>query len=1540
MRWLNRLLGWFLGWPLIALVSVIASALFHLDTGLGRKLGRDMLNEFVSGEMDGTLQAGYITQLRLWRTVVKDTFVIDPDGNTIIYGETVELGIDPIAALRGKLRFYYAHLTNGWVDLIDDGEGAPTFLAAFDPADDTPLDIAGGETPFHAIVDDVDLRNLEVTGELLGLKGIRVVDLHAKGRMEFNWITDIELWSANGRMVSPFPFEAKIENIVGSVHTDERGAQVTAEASRGDEHMTAELVYRPQGKDSAPEDPWDLDLFVRVEPVSAETLHDVGFEWAESLQGNATGWVRLWGPEEDYQLQADLQTNGGRARIKGELPDVGATRIEIASDRLKLAEVIQGVPEVEVGGRIALATDPGDEEILHVELETEGFEYEEFFIPPLAAKIRARNDGLDIESVNTTYAGGDLALHGRVQYAGVTEINARGYVPQVSADPNFQRYAPGVQGSAEFNLRIRQSVRAGFETQGVVRFDRFDYGAVRARFLILEGRIWGDPTKPKVDLELNGAAVRVAGYPIGNGKALLRGGPDEYTANGAFVAGGGRRAEFLARIEANEGVYRLDVDTIELTVGELSWRGSVNNLQLDVDEGISFDRILMGNGPQRLVAQGVWKFDGPDDIRADLENFDLAVLKILYPEDAPDFEGGVDLHFEFRGDLDKEPTIVAEGTLTDAQLWDISPVDAAYLIHFDDGLLDADAQVNLGGRGNFTLSTTGHIEPVPGGAVAALREGVYETTLSTGSMDLTLLELFLGDDMPDVTGSADARIEFSGPIDAPAFQGNVRIPDLTIGNWGPVRLASKFRYEYGALLAQVRMADDQADLIEGEGSLLVDLVHLVRRPNEAIEALATSPWRLSVRVPPRRVSAFPEKVVKDLIPDPDRLRLGASLTLAGGAFKTRGEFLASIDWLSDSSEGLCGSEADPRATVRATLDEGTTQLTMDGVVGDTKVLNLEASAVTPIDDWLRAAEIPAWPVTQVSADFYDAPTENLPYLCRFAAGILTAQLRGVDLFSDNPKLSFSMESDELRARRLEPARHTGMVNTIVETPPAQNRITGSYADGVGELTLDMNWWNGGATTVAARVPLVWDRQNPVPVLAKKGDLSGRADFDRMPLQAVLAWMAGAVNVEGILAGSVTAQGRIQDPRFVGSVELTEGRVDLRTVGQTLEDVSGRAIFDEDGVAISDLKATDTGGSALVNGRVGFRKLKLNKVDVVARARDFPLRQEGSIIARLGGRARMIATFEDESLEGEIRLGKLEVDIPESSATPQDLAPHPEVFLVGETYEPAQSEAPYPVRMKVRSDDLVIIRSRDQNFYVEASAKLETQIAEEFLVDGSVTLQRGNFQVFGKRFEIRSGSMVFDGDPEMDAKVDMVARHSLRGSNDTVTVVVSGRLSDPTIEFKSSIPTTSEAQVIALLVTGSTRQQRGVNTSTAQASQETANFLTGVAAGLFSASLQSQFGGLAPTFGVTQGQGLADDAAGDTAVQVGFNVNSVLPDNIPIRGLYVEGQFVARRAEGGPNTTAQAQRPGFLIEALWPLNFVTTGTFAPPANWSLDITWEP
>jgi hypothetical protein len=1232
-------------------------------------------------------------------------------------------------------------------------------------------------------------------------------------------------------------------------------------------------------------------------------------------------------------------TAGGRARIKGDLPNVGPTTIEVASKSMRLAELINGAPDVDANGTLQISAPPQEDAPLGVEIESQGFRYEDIQIPPFVAKARVRNDGVDIDSVKTRYAGGDLFLSGHVEFTGVSEIHAQGSIPDVSKDPNFVEWAPGIKGSARFDLDVLTTMAGDFVASGWVSFTDFDYGALDAQSLRLEGRVWGDPTKPEIDVKLDGNEIRVAGYPIGQGEAVVNGGPRQYVAKGSFSAEGDRSAEFRARVETEEGNYRLNVDMIELTVGELAWRGSVSEMVLDPERGITFDRILMGKGEQRLEATGQWRFNGPDDIVADLQNFDLGVLKILYPESAPDFTGRVDLHFEFRGDLDRAPTIVAEGTLTDANLWEITPVNAAYLIRYDSSRLDADAQVDLGGRGNFTLSTSGLVDPKAPNVRKALRGGIYETYLSTGSMDLTLLERVLEEDMPEITGYADASIQLSGSFDAPSFEGELSVPELTMRKWGPVEFWSKFRYEYGALLAQLGFGDDEGPLLESEGSLLVDLVNLVQNPGETIETLETSPWRLSVRLPRRLLSDFPEVLGKEAIPDPSRLELAGSLTLAGGAFQTRGDFHASFDWRSNSSEGLCGSDANPRLTMRAQLENDVTQLSMDGVVGSTQVLRVDASSQTPIDEWLAAAEIPALPVTDVSADLYNVPTEDIPYVCRYAAGLVKARLRLKELFGDTPKLSFSMSTEQLRARRIEPGRRGMLVNTIVETPPAESDLSADYADGIGTVDATMSWWNGGGTTLEAQAPLVWDSEHVVPELAERGELSGRANFDRMPLQALLAWVAGIVNVQGILEGSVSAQGTIQNPNFVGSIDLTDGSLELQSIGQTLEDVNGRAIFDEDGVAISDLRVKDSGGKAKADGRLVLKGLSPHKLDIEVKTDSFPLREEGSVMARLDGNARLRATLEEDALDGEVKLRSLTLNIPQSSATPLDLAPHPEVFFVDGDYVPPPPKNPYRVHLVIESEKDIVIRSREQGFRVEASTSLETTLADELLVKGTVILKDGNFQVFGKRFELRSGSMVFEGDPDMDAKVDLVARHMLRGSSDSVTVTVSGRLSNPTIEFTSTAPTTSEAEVIALLVTGSTRQQRGLSATTEAANTQTTNFLSGVAAGLFSASLQSQFGGLAPTFGVQAGSA-ADERQADTTVQIGFNVDAVIPDNVPIRGLYVEGQFVARRNEGGPNSTGQAQRPGFLVEALWPLSFVTTATFAPPSNWSIDVTWEP
>ena len=147
-----------------------------------------------------------------------------------------------------------------------------------------------------------------------------------------------------------------------------------------------------------------------------------------------------------------------------------------------------------------------------------------------------------------------------------------------------------------------------------------------------------------------------------------------------------------------------------------------------------------------------------------------------------------------------------------------APVNAAYLIHYDKGLLDADAQVDLGGRGNFTLSTTGFVEPMPGGIGPSLREGVYETTLSTGAMDLTLLELFLEEDMPKIAGLRGRQDSVLRPDRCAVVQGHHRSPGAHRRRLGPGRARLHFPLRVRRTPRQVRLADDEGELIETEGA--------------------------------------------------------------------------------------------------------------------------------------------------------------------------------------------------------------------------------------------------------------------------------------------------------------------------------------------------------------------------------------------------------------------------------------------------------------------------------------------------------------------------------------------------------------------------------------------------------------------------------------------------------------------------------------------------------------------------------------------------
>ena len=1539
LRWLLRLFGGLIGWPIVLVCSLLASTLYHLDTQLGRTLVRDILNPYLSEQMAGRLGMGTIKQLRLWRTIVNDTYVYDPDGTPIIFGKTVELGIDPLAALIGNLHFTYANLNIGWVQLIDNGKGSPTFIDTFEPPPKAPQSThqrAAKGKPLHSIVDNMNITRVDLYGDLLGLENLHVNDMHVRGRMEFTRIAQIEVWSATGNIVKPFPFKAKLDNLVGIVYTDARGVRLLAEATKGPEHVAAEIHYAPP-QNARATTPYNLELFIRLDPIEALTLKQVGFDWASSLKGDIQGWTRLWGPNEQYQLSADLTTDGGPVDVHGTLPVNATADIEISTPGADLSQFIKGAPSIEADGKVRFRIDPNTPDIIDIDLDMHGFEYDKIFVPALVAKTRLYPDAIDLLSVKTQYAGGKLNLDGHIAFKGTSAIHAYGDIPEIGNDRNIQKYAPGIKGSAQFDIIVRQSMNGMLDTRGWINIERLDYGIIGASTLRLEGRLRGNPKRPILDLELNASKLQVAGYLVGQGTTTLIGGPSGYRIQGRFDAQNDRRADFSAGVKVVNKAYRLNVETIKITAANRWWEGSVQNVFLDPNRGISFQRIEMGNGPENLEASGEWNFNGPDHIVANLKNFDLSVLKILYPESSPKASGNLDLYLEFRSNLQKQLTILAEGTLRNADLYDISPIDADYLIQVDPNELKLNTQVQIEKQEQLSLHATGMLDSKIKNIKEMLLNGIYQISLATNELDLSWVKRWMPSHMPTLEGKVNINAALSGSFFAPNFKGNAQILDLSINTWSSLNLFTRFKYNLGALSTRVSLSDEDGELAEAEGSFLIDFAHLLESPQQTLRTLSIEPWHLSARIPPRKLNALPLSLTSSFAPDADKLQMSVSLTLAGGAFKTRGDLHASFEWGLVDGLGICGSRAMPRAFLRAKLENDETTATFNVLTDKRRSAWLHASAHTPLNQWLQALKIHPLPIMNVSAKFDETPTEKLPYLCRYIAGPLFADLKANDLFGKDPEFDLSIKTPAIRARRIEPATRLNTLTTVVNTPPASTTLQTQYKNGIGTLDNTTQWWNGGSSEIHARVPIIWNGEHKTPTLPNHGKIQATADFYRMPLKAVLAWMADTIGVEGTINGHVVADGSVQKPDLSGNLTLSDSQVSFRKVGQTLDNISGQFVFDDDGIEIKKLTATDSKGDAVVNGRIQLDRFRAKQLDLTLQDENFPIRQEGIIRARMDGNLQLLAKVVDQKVQGEVHIRDMTLSIPPQRSTPQELSKHNDIFFVNEPRK-LRKRNPYQIEIHIVSEKRFWVRSTDQNFAAQASTDLQVGLSKIFSLQGSVRLYQGHFEIFGKRFNVQSASMNFDGNSDINPSVNLIATHLLRGSSNSVTVTVLGKLNNPQIEFTSTVPTQNESQVIALLVTGTAAQQQGLNASTQDATTQTTDFLSGVAAGVLSGALRSEFGNYAPTLGIQSGA--AEDTS--TQVQVGFNMDALIPDEVRqiIRGLYVEGQFVTRSNEGNRNTTAQAQRPGFLIEALWPLNFVTTGVFSPPSNWSIDLTWEP
>lgn len=114
-----------------------------------------------------------------------------------------------------------------------------------------------------------------------------------------------------------------------------------------------------------------------------------------------------------------------------------------------------------------------------------------------------------------------------------------------------------------------------------------------------------------------------------------------------------------------------------------------------------------------------------------------------------------------------------------------------------------------------------------------------------------------------------------------------------------------------------------------------------------------------------------------------------------------------------------------------------------------------------------------------------------------------------------------------------------------------------------------------------------------------------------------------------------------------------------------------------------------------------------------------------------------------------------------------------------------------------------INSKEMN--LELGGELEIiKNSPDFALSGNVTVVRGNYTVYGRKFSIKTGDIYFQGESDFNPEISLSADYILRNSAQekvTLTIEATGRLQQPSIQFLLDDQYISEGDGVSYIIFG-------------------------------------------------------------------------------------------------------------------------------------------
>lgn len=341
----------------------------------------------------------------------------------------------------------------------------------------------------------------------------------------------------------------------------------------------------------------------------------------------------------------------------------------------------------------------------------------------------------------------------------------------------------------------------------------------------------------------------------------------------------------------------------------------------------------------------------------------------------------------------------------------------------------------------------------------------------------------------------------------------------------------------------------------------------------------------------------------------------------------------------------------------------------------------------------------------------------------------------------------------------ETGQPSGTVILSVENPSFSiltfDRLDGSLRISQQALEIDsLRLFTADAFSMLnGRIPL--DRETPEGSAVPPGEeIALHVRLDSFPLTAIrsttIPFSAGRID------GEVDILGSRDKPLVSGEVRLGGGEGLIAPINTRLQNMTGRLVFEPGVLKLVDLVSTSPEGRITVSGRIPLDGLLPDSLDIRAIGREMVLQQFKYVTSlRVNLDMNLQGPVAKPSLNGTVRVIEGEVN-PAFGGAQEGVA--------------TDISAPQELRLPVMPFDFDVRFTAQDNFWLRnrnSGIRLTMDIRASQrdslpAVSGQINTVTGYYSVFGRRFQVRFGSIQFQGRSVINPLLDINAERTVRG----------------------------------------------------------------------------------------------------------------------------------------------------------------------------------